>query len=282
MGDEENKGLPIYLDSFKREIANSLPDGETQVDAWYPSNSAAHKLWRCVECMRDLEEILEEAVHQKNATKKKRRLKIAITPLYSLISSLDDLMNDIMCNKDTYRLLEKGDDLTQIKKVSKQFNAMLPHDFKAPLSIIRNKLSSHIDKKLLPNEAKELSEIISPSEFGRWLHICLHLTLDLTKLNIYWWTCGPQKEGYARFMTNEPFIVTFKLEDNKPTAFAGLHIAKGSPKNDIPKIVEALLKSSEWMFKPGQPRIGALKEDGNETWNTFLGNLILNDSAITK
>lgn len=85
MDKEENKGMPIYLDPFDREVADSLSEGEAEANAWYPSNKAAQKLWRCLECLRDIDELLEEAIHLKNATKKKRRLKIAITPLHSLI-----------------------------------------------------------------------------------------------------------------------------------------------------------------------------------------------------
>jgi hypothetical protein len=169
----------------------------------------------------------------------------------------------------------KDEQLGQIKEISKQFEMMLPHDHKAPLSVVRNKLSSHIDKNIHPNEAKTIGDIINSSEFGYWLHICLHLILDLTKLDIYWWTCNSPVEGYVRFMTNEPFIVTFKTEGDKLSEFAGLHVAKGSPRNSIPTIVESLIKHSAWMFKPGQPRIGALKEDTKENWNTFLGNLTL-------
>jgi hypothetical protein len=278
MSDEKNRGMPIYLDPFDRGIANSMSEGEAEVNAWYPSNSAAQKLWRCLECLRDLEELLEEAVQQKNATKKKRRLKIAITPLHALISALDDLLNDILCNKETSRLM-KVDEHGQINAIAKQFNLMLPHDRKAAVSVVRNKLSSHIDKKLHPNDARKIGDIISPSEFGRWLHICLHLVLDLTKLDIYWWACDPLVDGYVRLMQNEPFIVTFKVDNKELIEFAGLHIANGSPKNSIPSVVEALVKSSAWMFKPGQPRIGALKEDTKENWNTFLGNLALQESS---
>lgn len=280
MSDEENRGMPIYLDTFDREIANSLSEGEAEVNAWHPSNPAAQKLWRCLECLRDLEELLEEAVHQKNATKKKRRLKNAITPLHSLMSALDDLLNDIQSNKETSRLL-KAEGMGQIIAIGKQFNSMLPHDFKAPVSVVRNKLSSHIDKKMYPNEAREIGGLIRPSEFGRWLHICLHLVLDLTKLDIYWWSCDPRMDGYVRLMSNEPFIVTFKVADSEIREFSGLHIAKGSPRNSIPPIIDALVKSSEWMFKPGQARIGTLKEDSRENWNTFLGNFALRENSDT-
>jgi hypothetical protein len=154
---------------------------------------------------------------------------------------------------------------------------MLPHDHKASISVVRNKLSSHIDKNLYPSEAKKVANIINSSEFGRWLHICLHLMLDLTKLNIYWWGCDSHIEGYIRIMQFEPFIVTFKVNGDKLENFAGLHIAKESPKNCIPIVINSLITHSSWMFKEGQPRIGHLKEDKKENWNTFLGNFVLSE-----
>ena len=265
----EKRGIPIYLDHFDRKMTDCIYEGGRELSAWHPSNKAAHKLWRCLECLRDLDDLLEATAHLKNATKKKRRLKNAVTPLYSLISALDDLLNDIQCNKDTSKLLS-DEQLNQVKEINKHFEMILPHDHKAPISVLRNKLSSHIDKNLNSDEAKEIANIIDPSGFGGWLHICLHLVLDLTKLNIYWWTCDSLVEGYVRFMAYEPFIVTLKTEGNELNEIAGLHIVKGSPKSSIPIIVESLIKHSAWMFKPGQLRIGALKEDTKENWNTFL------------
>lgn len=281
MAEIEHRGMPIFLDQFDREIADALPEGEVDIAAWYPSNAAAHKLWRCLECLRDLDELLKDVAHQKNATKRKRRLKIAVTSLHSLTTALDDLLNDIQSNKETSSLL-KADQHKQIQAIKEQFGMMLPHDHKAPLSLVRNKLSSHIDKELRPSEAQELGNLITPSEFGRWLHICLHLVLDLTKLDIYWWSCNPPSEGYVRFMSNEPFIVTFKVDGHRIVELAALHIAKRSPRNDIPDVVERVVTNSTWMFKPGQPRISSLKEDEKEDWNTFLGNLTLHNGSKLK
>lgn len=278
MTETEHRGMPIFLDQFDREIADALPSEELDISAWHPSNAAAHKLWRCLECLRDLDELLEEVAHQKNATKRKRRLKIAITPLHSLATAIDDLLNDIQSNKETFKLL-KADEHEQVIAIKQQFGTMLPHDHKAPLSMIRNKLSSHIDKGLRLSAAQELGSLIVPSEFGRWLHICLHLILDLTKLDIYWWSCKSLSDEYIRFMSNEPFIVTLRVEGEKLVELAALHIAKRSPRNDIPEVVDRLITHSVWMFKPGQPRISSLKEDKRENWNTFLGNLTLNDAS---
>lgn len=275
----KNQGMPILLDQFDRKIADAMPDGEVDIAAWHPSNSAAHKLWRCLECLRDLDELLKDVTHLKNATKKKRRLKIAVTPLHSLTATLDDLLNDIQSNRETSKLLNTDQQYEQVAAIKEQFRMMLPHDHKAPLSLVRNKLSSHIDKGLQPSDAQVLGDLISPSEFGRWLHICLHLILDLTKLDIYWWSCKPPSDEYVRLMSNEPFIVTFRVGGDNPVELAALHIAKRSPKNDIPEVIGRLVAQSSWMFKSGQPRIGSLKEDKDDNWNTFLGNLTLHENS---
>jgi hypothetical protein len=272
----ENKGMPIYLDETDRSIADSLE--ELDVDAWFPSNSAAQKLWRCLEAMRDIDELLAESGNQNNATKRKRKLKIAITPLHSLISAIDDLCNDILSNQETNIALSE-EQINSVIRVKSEFSELLPHDYKSTISSIRNKLSSHVDNKIHPSEAQKLSESIVPHEFGRWLHICLHLALDLTKFEIYTWSCKSPETNYVCFMHNEPFIVTMQLTDEGARLVA-LNIAKSSPRNAIPEVIESLIDSSQWMFKKGQPRIHGLKEDRKEHWNTFSENLHIHQSRF--
>lgn len=262
----ENKGMPIYLDETPRTISDSLE--EREVDAWFPSNSAAHKLWRCLESLRDLDELLTDSANQKNSTKRKRKLKIAITPLYSLIMCVDDLCNDIQGNKETRGLLEVSK-VKEVSEIQKRFSELLPHDHKAVVSTLRNKLSAHIDKKIHPSEAQKIGNVITAHEFGRWLHICLHLVLDFTKLDIYTWSCKAPSDEYVCFMTNEPYIVTIKLEGKKGAELSALNIANGSPRNAIPEVITGLIAHSQWMFKKGQPRISNLKKDSKVNWNTF-------------
>lgn len=272
--NSEDNGIPIYLDNTDRYIADSMDE---KANSWYPSNSAAQKLWRCLESMRDIENLLAESADQKNATKRKRKLKIAITPLHSLITAIDDLCNNIQSNPDIRNQLEK-DQIKDISAMKTEFAKLMPHDHKSPISKVRNKLSSHIDKKLHPNSAQKLSNVIKPHEFGRWLHICLHLVLDLTKLNIYEWACDAPDKEYKCFMHNEPFIVTFKLDGENVSELAAVNLAKSSPRNAISEIVDCLVKHSQWMFKKGQPRIYGLKEDNKDNWNTFSSNLHIHKS----
>ncbi|EGG2139654.1 hypothetical protein IDA31_001379 [Salmonella enterica] len=263
---EKNKGMPIFLDEIRRNISDSFD--LIDVDAWFPSNNAAQKLWRCLESLKDLNELVFDAEQQKNATKKKRKLKIALTHLHTLVMSLDDLCNEIHSNKDTRSLLDEKS-VAEVLEIQKLFSSLLPHDHKADISTARNKVSAHIDKKMNPFKAQAIIGLIPSNEFGRCLHICLHLVLDLTKLNIYHWSCKAPSHDYVRFMTNEPFILTVKVDGEKMLELAALHIANNSPKNDIPEIVQNLVTHSQWMFKKGQPRISSLKEENKDNWNTF-------------
>ncbi len=203
--------MPIYIDPIERGVVDAMDnDGDANED-WFPSNKPAFKLWRCLESMLDLEELIELASQAKNATKRKRKLKIAVTSLHSFIKNHDDLLNDIQTNSETRGRLSDTD-LSQVKTVARDFSDVLPHDHKSAVSTFRNKLSSHIDKNIHPREAQKLAGTLDQHEFGKYLHICLHLTLDLLKLDIYAWSCRSPSEEYLTFMTNEPYIVTIKPE----------------------------------------------------------------------
>lgn len=273
MKDEsEPKGMPIYLDAYERGVVDAMDGDEEASEDWFPSNKPAFKLWRCLESMLDLEELIEVASQAKNATKRKRKLKIAVTPLHSFIKNLDDLLNDIQTNPETRGRLSDVD-LAQIKTIAEEFSDVLPHDRKSTVSTFRNKLSSHIDKKIHPREAQNLANSLDQHEFGKYLHICLHLTLDLMKLDIYAWSCRSPSEEYVTFMTNEPYIVTIKPQGKYGAELAGLRVSKKSPKTSISDVIGKLVALSQWMFKGDQPRISSLKEDSKENWNTFSPNL---------
>lgn len=262
----KNAGMPIYPEPDKR-MADSL--AEIDVDAWYPSNSVSNKLWRCVESLRDLDLILSELPSLKNATKRKRVLKIAVTPLHALALSIDDLLNDMLCNKETSSNLSSKD-RNEIKDLKKLFDSLLPHDRKSVFSGVRNKLSAHVDKKLHPYSAQKLSQNLSSDEFGRWLSICIHLLLDLTKLDIYTWSCKAPLDKYLRFMTDEPFVVTIWPDSPKGCQLVAMNVAKTSPRDEVSELVELLIKHSKWLFsRSGHPPFKGLVPTPDEHWNTF-------------
>ncbi len=240
--------MPIYAEQPKN-LVDALSNKE--IDAWYPSNDAARKWWRCVECIKDLDLLLEPLDNLKNSTKRKRLLKTAITPLHSLVLAINDLINDCLCNKETKRQL-KQQELGEIKEMKALFNHLLPHDHKSVITNVRNKLSAHIDKSLHPYNAQEIAEKFSVEEFGRWLDMTIHLAIELTNLNIYSWSCKAPSEEYIRFMTNEPYIVTLKVKEGEPTQLVGLNISNSSPKNEMPEAISSLLKNTRKVLKHGK------------------------------
>jgi hypothetical protein len=260
-----NKGMPVYPERDKK-MADSL--SEIEIDAWYPADSVTKKLWRCVECLRDLDLVLERLPNHKSATKWKRTLKIAVTPLHSLALAIDDLCNDFLCNKETSSRISESDK-KEIDEIKKIFGEVLPHDRKSVFTGIRNRLSSHIDKKIHPYEAQKLTQEFSSEEFGKWLCVCIHVIFDLNKIDIYAWSCKAPSEEYVRFMTNEPFVITMLPEGPNGAEMIALNIAKNSPREEVPELVELLIKHSKWLFKKGESPIKGLNLTPGGHWNTF-------------
>lgn len=265
---EENRGMPIYLDDQVRGIVDSL-EGDNNSPNWYPSNGVALKLWHCLESLRDVELVLEEALNQKNATKRKRKLKQFSVHLFSLASALAQLCDQIVGDKSHHGALAAGT-TKEVASLKKQFLELVSIDWKSDLAKLRNKLGAHIDSKVWPWQAHEILKASTVSTFGRWLHICLHVLLDLTKLDIYSWSCHSGHADLLRLMTNEPFLVTFHMERGRPNAIVAIHIAKRSPRESIVEVVGSVINNSQWMFGPTERRIGGLKVDKGNHWNTFV------------
>jgi hypothetical protein len=104
----------------------------------------------------------------------------------------------------------------------------------------------------------------------------------LIKLDIYSWSCDSTHEGYVQFITNEPYIVTLKLdkETGSANSLTGLDIANESPKQTVQEGIEKTIELSQWLFKKGQPRIGSLRENSKEKWNTFSDSKLFYDAKI--
>jgi len=92
---------PVYADQV-RKLADIATDVQPQT--WKPANVAAKKLFRCVECLRDLEVLLQTAGRSKSKVKRRRKLKILLTPLHSLVETIRDLANDLE-NKSRHSML---------------------------------------------------------------------------------------------------------------------------------------------------------------------------------
>jgi len=260
-------GMPIYRDDRSRSIVDSLKENSQSTD-WYPGNAMALKLWHCVEALRDIETVLGPARAQKNSTKRKRHLKMFSVQLFSFASAVAQLCDQIISDEDARRWLEPGT-TSEIATIKNEFLALVPIDWKGDLAVLRNKLGGHIDKKLWPWEASEIISRASLSNLGKWLHICLHVLLDLTKLDVYSWSCHSNADGRIRLMTNEPFLLTFEVDGEGPKKVVAFHMIQRSPRETLTEIVGQVVKNSQWMFQSNETRIRSLKIDRGGKWNTF-------------
>lgn len=269
MVGKESKGMPVYQDPTSRKII-SIGDESGKLEVWHPSNIVSRRLWGCLEILRDINDLLEDGASAKNSGKKKRKAKFIASYVHSLAKSVDELCKTIVGERNIRKQLEP-EDIDKVRSLQEEFGEFVPFQWKSGFSNYRNKLVAHFDSSFWPKDASELLKSVPVYKIGQWLHICLHVILDLTKLNIYSWSCESGHDSYIKLMSNEPFIVTMKIDEetNNITQLAGVDIAKESPKKSIQEAISISIKFSQWMFKKGQPRIGNLKEDMNKNWNTF-------------
>lgn len=273
-----SKGMPIFEDTQIRSIVDALDEDRETVD-WYPANEMALKLWHCLEALRDIDLALGNASRQQDSIKRRRQLKQFSVQLHSLAVTVVRLCDQIAGDVDAKHWLER-DTLSQVSKIRTEFCDLIPIDHKGDLSVIRNRLGGHVDRELSPWLAREILSRNAMSSFGRWLHICIHALLDLMKLGVYAWGVQSSIEGHVRLMNNEPFLVTFLcVGDNKQ--LVAVHLSKRSPRMAIIDVVERVVLGSQWMFESGQPRIGGLRVDQGDGWNTFRGSAAIWNQPAT-
>jgi hypothetical protein len=242
-------GRPVhlYIDQKVRWLTD--PTSETrQITDLYPANPISEKLWRCAEPLRDLENLLEDSQGLKNANKKRRRLKVLITPLYSLYQAIRNLKNYYDSTSE-YKD-HKGKE--RIRTVWKQFIEEVPQE---TIQTIRDKLSGHIDKKLSPEQARQILASTTPRDIGIWIHLCVFMLIELLNLeNIHAWYTEDCPPDHWKLMTAESVLVTLKVEDNKPKRIEGIEFVY-SPRYEISEICKQVIQTSQWMFRPEDPKI---------------------------
>ncbi|AFY61693.1 hypothetical protein [Synechococcus sp. PCC 6312] len=254
---EDQKGIPIYLDKAKRKLSN-LATEEAKINDWHPSNTPALHLWRCFDALEDINNLLMPTAILKDAEQSRRRAKLLVTPLYSLCVSIRDLCNYLQSAPEMRSKSNKAQ-MKTINKTLEDFLKVVPLDKTSAIRGVRDRLSAHVDR-LMPYEAKNIFDRAKNHEIGTWLHQCILTLSQLLPLDVYGWTTDDCPEGYVRIMSVEPMLVTFKLEDNKPTMLAGLHISS-SPKKQILETCNKVLKTSRWMFRKGDQYILSLTEE---------------------
>ncbi|WP_445637424.1 hypothetical protein NSTC745_02537 [Nostoc sp. DSM 114161] len=257
----ERKGIPIYLDEAKRKFADSVLE-EIEVTDWHPSNTATIHLWRCFEALKDIDNLLQGSTILIAQEERRRRVKILVTPLYSLCTAIQDICNYLSSAAELKSKFNKKE-RAEIAKLLNDFLTVVPLDKTSAIRGVRDQLSAHIDK-LMPNEAKSVFAKAQTHQIGIWLHQCIVTLSKLLLLEVFAWTTDDCPEGYLRLMNVEPWLVTFKLDNGKPCELAELHITK-SPKKLIVEIYEKIIQTSQWMFRPGDSRIVPFKEGSIDT-----------------
>jgi hypothetical protein len=249
-------GFPIYSDDVRKLVDAAT---EFQPDNWQPANVAAQKLLRCVECLRDIEVQLKSAGRSRNPVKRRRRLKIMLTPLHSLAEATRDLLNDLECNPDTVCRLPNGvRELLPHMRSQLQQNASIGKG--GLLSTARNKISAHIDKDLSSDEMRVL--LSQAAQIGFWLHTCVAIIADLIKIPVFFWSCDSGRGDAIRILFNEPFVITLGLaRDGKVNCLLGADFIPKPPRRDILELLMRVVSSSKWLFGPKDHRITGFTED---------------------
>lgn len=263
--------MPVYAD-IERHLIDPTGVDDSEHD-WHPDNAAAQKLFRCVECMRDVQEQVEHIETAKAADKRKRRAKMLATPLHSLASCLRDLLNDCLSNPDTTKKMP-ADAHRLIPEMLAALSQHVPVGKDRLLSQVRDKAAAHVDKTFSPRETRELIKKLELHELGLWLDVMLGILCELLKLPIYFWSCASPLPGAIRIMTCEPFLVTMRVEDGRITELLATHAVARSPKSDVSDLIMKVVNGSRFMFRPDDPQIQGFYEASiTDAWARTAGSL---------
>jgi len=272
-------GMPITFDDTEYQLADPMSKSP-RASYFHPSNDAAHKLSRCVECMRDIEEMLQTIPKVKSVAKRRRRLKQLFTPLYSFITCIVDLMHDIQTNPETRSCINSKETASIVTEMEKRFKANIP----TTLRLVRDKMSAHVDKNLHSCEAQQIFSKADFSQVGFWLHSSLCVLADLLKLPIYQWSCDSRSKGSAKILPSGS-LVLIEIgidENNRPSHIKGASLVKQDPRNEIFLLIKKIVASSRWMFRKHDPQITGFAEDKpGSSWAKSLETLLDDDREDT-
>lgn len=229
-------GIPIFVDEADPEIddpANSHHDQH-----WYPANTIAIKLVRCLEALRDIQVMLNTLAAEEDPASRKRLTKLLATPLFNLIVGVRDMFNDIEGNAKEYKQITV-EDRRQINNRFERYLEEVPFDSTSTLKIIRDKISSHIDKDVFKGDARKTWSLVDLEQLLEWLRIALEALMFLLSLDIYAWTRDSGHEDVFRLMWADGYQVDLNL---KETVIVGMSLAR-SPKYYISSKVQEMVET---------------------------------------
>jgi hypothetical protein len=260
-GREQGKELPIFFDSETRGLTD-VAKVEVDPGDWYPANKPSSKIWRCLEALRDVSNLVQGG-KELDEGGKRRRAKIVVVPLYSFIEHLRSTCNYILDKPNMKERLDKAAK-ANLRKHLKAFSRTVPVERPSILRTVRNKLSAHVDRKMSPREAAGLMKDAPPHEVGRWLHNGILLLCEVLSVDVFAWGTDDCPEGCLRLMTAEPFLVTLrKGADGELAKIVSLHVSQ-SPKYLFTDRCQVVVEQTQWMFRDGDPRIRSLGSPESE------------------
>jgi hypothetical protein len=215
--------------------------------------------------------LLQSGGRLKSKVKQRRKLKIILTPLHSLVEAIRDLANDLENNTDTVKRLPTGA-RELVPQIRSQLLSISAIGKGSLLSATRNKISAHIDSALSAEEMRTLFRQAETPQVGLWLHTCISVLVDFGKLPVYFWSCEQNGEGTIRILFVEPFVVTLGLNSQgKANRILDVHFVPKPPRRDLLELMMRVVKNSGWMFGPTDVRIRNFVEDKpTDSWAKSL------------
>jgi len=248
----------IRLSTTQREMADPASD-DIFAKGWHPDNRPAEKLWRCLEALRDVNNLLAGTDSVSDESELKRRLKLLAAPLLSFFDGIRALCRYLSSDPGTARELSEGQ-RQHLLKALEYLDGNLPLAQGSPLRDIRDKLAAHVDERLLPTSAREMMSQAVPGDYGRWLHQAILILLDVVKIGVYSWSSDDCPPDCAKIMTNEPFAFTWRIADGNQKTLVRMEIVP-SPRNSINAAAALAVARTQWMFGSDEIRIHSLAEE---------------------
>jgi hypothetical protein len=230
----------LYVEKDPRLIVDpaTVPVTEVQLK---PSNVITEKLWRVVESLRDIDNLLDDIVTMSDISKKRRRMKILATPLYSFYQSIRNVKNYYESEKEYKHHASK-------KHIKETWERISPEIDTHRLKTMRDKLSGHVDKKLSFEQVERIVQEMSHFDIAVWIHACILILFELLDLQVYGWYTDDAPKNRIRLMVAEAVLVTINQEHGHPGYIEEVTFTQ-SPKHQIELICQKIVENTQWVFQ---------------------------------
>lgn len=230
----------LYVEKDSRLIVDPAIEPITEVQ-FKPSNVITQKLWRTVESLRDIENLLGDIVAISETSKRRRRMKILATPLYSFYESIRNI-------KNYYESEREYKNHTSKKHIQNTWERMSTDIDIDKLKTIRDKLSGHIDKRLSVEDVEQMTQDMTHFHITVWLHVCILILFELLDLQIYGWYTDDVQSDRIRLMVADGVLVTINQENGHPGYIEAVTFTQ-SPKHQIELICQKIIENTQWVFQ---------------------------------